>query len=237
MKRFAVRIQEGARPHLRIVRANGPDEAAREVVRRLDSGPDRLLGAKIAVWEHGKLHKNMSPLFIKSLDPFETTPDIHVVQAIREERRKTRWLETKARAEKMKEEECHHVDEPFERWIDEFSRTKEEIGGDGGFFDLPLAVRSDCLDLRDRLKHVSPGEMSPAQARFASIVSSFPDLYRYEMHAIQERLSETLEVMHHRLAGLSDTETGNAEELPPFERLAHLIGISTRSASDLGRHH
>ena len=102
-KRFAVRIQEGARPILRIVEAENTDEAALQVINQLDADGDRLLGAKIAVWVHGTLQKNSSPLFIKSIKPFEVTPDSHLIQTIKEEARRAKWLETQALAKKEKE--------------------------------------------------------------------------------------------------------------------------------------
>jgi hypothetical protein len=227
MKRYAVRIQEGSRPHLRLVRAACPDDAAREVIRQLNGGPEHLLGAKIAVWEHGKLQRNPSPLFIKSVEPYETTPDIHVVQAIREELRRARWLEKKARVDAMKELENHQFEEPFKRWIEAFEATPG-----ANFFELSAELRHDCQELRERLKHVSPGDMTAIQAKFAGIVTGFGDLHRYEMHAIQEHLSETLEMIHHRLAGLGDEPHAATDDVPAHERLANLIGLSVRASPE-----
>ncbi len=222
MKTFAVRIQEGARPHLSIVRAEGPDAACLEAIEQLKGDAERLLGAKIAVWEHGSLHRSSTPLFIKSVRPFEATPDIHVIQAIREELRRARWRETKARAEELKHRESHQFEEPYERWLE---AHQPEPGR--GFFELPTEVRRECLELRDRLKHVPPGQMTRVQARFIAVFSGFDDLHRFELHAVQERLAETLEMVHHHLAGLADRNERRDEELPPLERLAHLIGIPT----------
>jgi hypothetical protein len=226
MKRFAVRIQEGSRPHLRIVNADSPDNAARDVVAILNGGPERLLGARIAVWEHGILHKNMSPLFIKSVNPFEVTPDIHVVQAIREKRRREKWLETKARAEALKERESHLFEEPYQRWIEAYGELGEKATGN--FFDLPSDLRHECVELREQLRQVSLGDLTDIQARFAAICSGFGDLYRFEMHVTQERLAETVELIHHRIAGMAnpthDAGKHAMEEVPPLERLAQLIG-------------
>jgi|GEM_PF-4219542 len=227
MIRYAVRIQEGSRPHLRIVQAEGPDDAAREVIRQLNGGPEHLLGAKIAVWEHGKLPRSLNPLFIKSVDPYETTPDIHEVQVIREELRRARWLERKAQLEALKERESHQFEEPFDRWIEAY-----EASPSPEFFSLPVEMRHDCHELRERLKHVSPGDMTATQARFAAIVTGFGDLYRYEMHAIQEHLSETLEMLHHRLAGLGDQPAPSSDSVPPLERLAHLISGTPAHAAN-----
>lgn len=221
MKCFAVRIQEGARPHLRVVQAESPDSAAVLVIRQIDDG-DRLLGAKIAVWEHGSLHKNASPLFIKSIHPFETTPEIQVALAIREESRRAKWLELKARAEELKVREMHEFERPFERWIGEF----EQAGGGAGFFGLSPGLRRDCFELRDRLKHVTPGQMTEVQARFAGIVAGFSDLHRFEMHSLHEHLAETLEVIHHRLAGIGESAPRRRDESPSMEKLASLIGIT-----------
>ncbi len=231
MKRFAVRILEGSRPHLRIINAASPDDAAREVVAMLDGGPERLLGARIAVWEHGTLHKNMSPLFIKSVDPFEVTPDIHVVQAIREKRRRERWMKTQAVAVAMKEKEKHQFEEPYERWIESYLALEGKAEGE--FFGLPAEMRHVCLDLRDHVRQVSPGDMTDVQARFAAICSSFGDLYRFEAQATQERLAETVELIHHRIAGMAnpthDASKNAMEEIPPLERLAQMIGVSNRA--------
>ncbi|MEP4076276.1 hypothetical protein [Haloferula sp.] len=217
-KRYAVRIQDGARAHLKIVNAEVPDDAAVLVIEELDSEGDRLLGAKIAVWEHGTLQKSMSPLFIKSLRPFESTPDINVVQAIREEARKARWLEMRALAVKEKERKSHHFEEPYERWLEEHFDEEEQE-----FFSLPMEARRECLELRDHLKHVSPGQMTEVQARFAGVVAAYSDLYRHEMHSLQEHMHATLEMIHQHQAGESDgvKEGGNMET--QRERLASLI--------------
>lgn len=234
MKRFAVRILEGSRPHLRIINADNPDDAAREVVAMLDGGPERLLGARIAVWKHGTLHKNMSPLFIKSVDPFEVTPDIHVVQAIREKRRRERWMKTQAVAVAMKEKEKHQFEEPYERWLESYQGLEGKKEGE--FFSLPSEMRHECLDLREHLRQVSPGDMTDVQACFAAICSSFGDLYRYEAHATQERLAETVELIHHRIAGMAnpthDASKDAMEEVPQLDRLAKLIGIPTRGPKE-----
>lgn len=218
-KRFAVRIQEGSRAHLKIVKVEGPDEAALEVIEQLDGEGDRLLGAKIAVWEHGTLQKNTSPLFIKSIRPYETTPDIHVVQAIREEARRSRWKATRELAEEEKKRKSHRFEEPYERWLE--THYDEEVAN---FFDLPLEARRECLELRDHLKHVSPGQMTEIQARFAGAVSKYEDLYRYEMHAIQDNLMATLEMIHQHHAGATEAVHAGANEATQRDRLASLIG-------------
>lgn len=218
-KRFAVRIQEGARAHLKIVHAEDPDEAALRVIEQLDGKGDRLLGAKVAVWEHGTLQKNTSPLFIKSIRPFETTPDIHVVQSIREEVRRSRWEATRVLAQKEKNRKSHRFEEPYERWLE--THYDEELKS---FFSLPLEARRECIELRDHLKHVSPGQMTEIQARFAGVVSGYRDLYRYEMHAIQEHLIGTLEVIHQHQAGVSEAPAPAGNEATQRDRLASLIG-------------
>ena len=220
-KRFAVRIQEGARPHLKIVKAEGPDEAASMVIEQLDGEGDRLLGARIAIWEHGTLHKNLSPLFIKSIRPFEATPDVHVVQTIREEARRARWLETQALIEEEKARQSHHFEGPFERWLEEHCNEEET-----SFFSLPLEARRECIELRDHLKHVPLGEMTEVQARFAGVVTSYEDLYRYEMHSVQEHLAASLEMIHHDFAGEANEEGANDDRDHQRGRLADLLGGS-----------
>lgn len=218
-KRFAVRIEEGARAHLKIVNEEGPDQAAMAVIDQLDGSGDRLLGAKIAVWEHGTLQKNNSPLFIKSIRPFETTPDINVVQAIREEARRARWNNTKALAERERNRKSHRFEEPYQHWLE-----THYDGESGDFFSLPLEARRECIELRDHLKHVSPGQMTEIQARFAGIVSGYRDLYRYEMNMIQTNLLTAMEMIHQHQAGTSEPGQSVGNESTQRDRLASLIG-------------
>jgi hypothetical protein len=219
MKRFAVRIEEGARAHFKIVNAEGPDQAAIAVIDQLDGSGDRLLGAKIAVWEHGTLQRSHSPLFIKSIRPFETTPDINVVQAIREEYRRARWNNTKELAERERKRKSHQFEEPYEHWLE------THYDGEGReFFSLSLEARRECIELRDHLKHVSPGQMTEIQARFAGVVSGYRDLYRYEMHTIQTNLLTTLEMIHQHHAGTSELVHSAGNESTQRDRLASLIG-------------
>jgi len=218
-KRFAVRIQEGVRAHLKIVSTVGPNEAAVEVIEQLDGEGDRLLGAKISVWEHGTLQKNTSPMFIKSIQPFETTPDIHVVQTMREDARRIRWQATKDLVVKEKERKSHKFEEPYEKWL--AKHYDEEVKT---FFSLPLESRRECLELREHLKHVTPGQMTEVQARFAGVVSGYTDLYRHEMHAIQENLLATLEMIHHHHAGVTGGPSAEEIETTQRDRLANLIG-------------
>lgn len=223
-KRFAVRIQEGARPILRIVEAENTDEAALQVINQLDADGDRLLGAKIAVWVHGTLQKNSSPLFIKSIKPFEVTPDSHLIQTIKEEARRAKWLETQALAKKEKERKLFRFEEPYQQWLGDHAAE-----GESEFFALPEDLRRECIELRDRLRHVSPGQMTDVQARFAGVVSGFMDLYRFEMQSIQENLVATLDVIHHHHAGGAMNASGN--KTSQRDRLVGLLGSSASSNS------
>lgn len=224
MKRFVVRIQDGARPHLKVIEADTPDEAAERMIRGLDHD-EALLGAKICVWEHGKLQRNRSPLYIISLDPFEVSPDLHAALALREERRRAKWLEAKTKGGETLARTLHEHDEPYEHWLAAASRATEE--GLAGFFGLPSEVRREGIDLREQLKHVPPGLMSPVQARFAAAMAGFHDLHRHESHLLQERILESLEAVHHRLAGMEEPfPLDGADGFAPLGKLASLIGAA-----------
>jgi hypothetical protein len=155
-------------------------------------------------------------LFIKSIRPFEVTPDSHLIQTIREEARRAKWLETQTLAKKEKERKLFRFEEPYQQWLNDHAAE-----GKTEFFSLSEDARRECIELRDRLKHVSPGQMTDVQASFAGVVSGYMDLYRFEMRSIQENLAATLDVIHHHHAG--GGLNAGVNKIHQRDRLAGLI--------------